>query len=211
MIRLSEAIARANCTSEIVPAFVREAYSLLRQSIIHVDQDDIDFDEEELEGEREGDRGRRSAEVDAEDSQDVEMSAAEMEAMDEMEESSMGVDGFGHNTEANPGPSSSHAGSTVAGGAAHPVAAAPAPKRRMVITHDKYMALQSLVVFHLSATERDTGKGIDRDELIDWYLEFKESEIQDVDELEYEKELITKTLRKLVKVTLLLAILVAED
>lgn len=30
MIRLSEAIARANCTSEITPAFVREAYTLLR-------------------------------------------------------------------------------------------------------------------------------------------------------------------------------------
>jgi DNA replication licensing factor MCM6 len=45
MIRLSEAIARANCTSEITPAFVREAYTLLQQSIIHVEQDDIDFDE----------------------------------------------------------------------------------------------------------------------------------------------------------------------
>jgi hypothetical protein len=43
-------------------------------------------------------------------------------------------------------------------------------------------------------------QGIDRDELIDWYLEMKEEEIQDVDELEYEKELVTKVLRKLVKV-----------
>jgi DNA replication licensing factor MCM6 len=73
-------------------------------------------------------------------------------------------------------------------------------KRRMVITHDKYMTLQSLIVMHLAAVERETGRGIDRDELIDWYLEVKEEEIQDVDELEYEKELITKVLRKLVKV-----------
>jgi DNA replication licensing factor MCM6 len=73
-------------------------------------------------------------------------------------------------------------------------------KRRMVITHDKYMTLQSLIVLHLAAVERETGKGIDRDELIDWYLEMKEEEIQDVDELEYEKELVTKVLRKLVKV-----------
>ena len=73
-------------------------------------------------------------------------------------------------------------------------------KRRMVITHDKYMTLQSLIVMHLAAIERETGRGIDRDELIDWYLEIKEEEIQDVDELEYEKELITKVLRKLVKV-----------
>ena len=79
----------------------------------------------------------------------------------------------------------------------------PEPKRRMIITHDKYMTLQSLIVLHLSATERETGRGIDRDELVDWYLELKESEIQDIEELEYEKELITKMLRKLVKVSLL--------
>ncbi|KAG8687089.1 MCM DNA helicase complex subunit mcm6, partial [Ceratobasidium sp. 394] len=35
MIRLSEAIARANCTIDITPAFVHEAYSLLKSSIIH--------------------------------------------------------------------------------------------------------------------------------------------------------------------------------
>ena len=63
------------------------------------------------------------------------------------------------------------------------------------------MQLQSLIVYHLSQVERETGKGLDRDELIDWYLETKEEEIQDVEELEYEKELITKMLRKLVKVS----------
>lgn len=204
MVRLSEAIARANCTSEITPVFVREAYTLLRQSIIHVDQDDIDFDEEELEGERDGARARPAPVDDIEDSQDVEMSAAEMDAMDQMEESSMGVDGVARvNGAAVQGASSSsRAGSVAADGTSiGPLVPAPAPpKRRMVITHDKYINLQNLVVIHLSATERETGKGIDRDELIDWYLETKEQEIQDVDELEYEKELITKMLRKLVKV-----------
>ncbi|KAG5654584.1 hypothetical protein H0H81_011559 [Sphagnurus paluster] len=193
MIRLSEAIARANCTSEITPAFVREAYTLLRQSIIHVEQDDIDFDEEELEGERGKAQTTTTA---ADDEDDVQMTAEEMEAMDQM--SSMPANIRVHVP--GPGPqaqSSSRAGSAALGTDAPP--AAPAPKRRMVITHDKYMQLQSLVVLHLSATERETGRGIDRDELIDWYLELKESEIQDVEELEYEKELITKMLRKLVK------------
>ncbi|KAK9470921.1 MCM2/3/5 family-domain-containing protein [Dipodascopsis tothii] len=45
MIRLSEAIARANCVDDITPAFVREAFNLLRQSIIHVDKDDIEVDD----------------------------------------------------------------------------------------------------------------------------------------------------------------------
>ncbi|KAK9447473.1 MCM2/3/5 family-domain-containing protein [Limtongia smithiae] len=61
MIRLCEAIARANCVDEITPAFVREAYNLLRQSIIHVEKDDVDVDddnddaampEDEIENER---------------------------------------------------------------------------------------------------------------------------------------------------------------
>ncbi|SCU97828.1 LAMI_0F11606g1_1 [Lachancea mirantina] len=42
MIRLSEAIARANCVDEITPNFVAEAYDLLRQSIIRVDVEDVD-------------------------------------------------------------------------------------------------------------------------------------------------------------------------
>jgi len=50
----------------------------------------------------------------------------------------------------------------------------------------------------LGSSGRPAGE-FDRDELIDWYLEMKEEEILDVDELEYEKELITKVLRKLVK------------
>lgn len=46
MIRLSEAIARANCTEEITPTFVSEAYDLLRLSIIRVDYDDVEIEEE---------------------------------------------------------------------------------------------------------------------------------------------------------------------
>ncbi|KAG5648824.1 hypothetical protein DXG03_000173 [Asterophora parasitica] len=199
MIRLSEAIARANCTSEITPAFVREAYTLLRQSIIHVEQDDIDFDEEELEGERGLARPAAAAANDADDDEDVQMTAEEIEAMDQMEESSMPANVRPHVSRPGPqSPSSSSRADSAAFDADMPPPPPP-PKRRMIITHDKYMQLQSLIVLHLSATERETGRGIDRDELIDWYLELKESDIQDVEELEYEKELITKMLKKLVK------------
>jgi DNA replication licensing factor MCM6 len=215
MIRLSEAIARANCTSEvwllplnyssplltsseqITPAFVREAYSLLRQSIIHVEQDDIDFDEEELEGER-GDTRPAAAPAGADDideyGNDVEMSAAEMEAMDEMEASSLPVPAL-PSTPAAPG----SPGST---GGAEPSEPAPAaPKRRMIITHDQYMTLQSLIIFRITEVERESGTGVDREDLVDWYLEKKESGFVDAQDVEYETELITKMLRKLVKVS----------
>jgi DNA replication licensing factor MCM6 len=124
------------------------------------------------------------------ETQDFEMSAADEGSDRRTQAGGLGI---------NDGPSQRGSGSPTPDHA--PMHAAPAPaRRRMVITHDKFMTLQSLIVIHLSSVERNTGKGIDRDELIDWYLELKESEIQDVEELEYEKELITKMLRKLVKV-----------
>lgn len=174
---------------QITPAFVREAYSLLRQSIIHVEQDDIDFDEEETATTR-GDIKPKASE---DDSQDVAMSGGDdTEMTDPMYAEPSGTDGS-TSTE----PQGLMAPKTPQYDAGNGPTSA---KRRMVITHDKYMTLQSLIVLHLAAIERETGRGIDRDELIDWYLEMKEEEIQDVDELEYEKELITKVLRKLVKV-----------
>ena len=47
MIRLSEAIAKVNCVETISSEMVVEAYSLLRQSIISVEHDDVEIDETE--------------------------------------------------------------------------------------------------------------------------------------------------------------------
>ena len=82
MIRLSEAIARANCVNDITPQIVREAYSLLRQSIIHVEQDDINFDDED---ELEADATRavaagRAADGDEDEGMDDDADIAAMEA-----------------------------------------------------------------------------------------------------------------------------------
>ncbi|KAF8213889.1 mis5 protein [Mycena galopus ATCC 62051] len=209
MIRLSEAIARANCTNEITPVFVREAYSLLRQSIIHVEQDDIDFDEEELEGER-GDTRPRPTAGDGDDNDndddegDVEMSAAEIDALDQAEASSLPTP-----QQPPPAPGSNSESDPANPSVGDQSVAPPAPaKRRMIITHDKYMTLQSLIVLKITAVEHETGKGIDRDDLIDWYLEEKEQagELQDTTDADYERELMTKMLRKLVKDNYLLEV-----
>ncbi|KAI9780274.1 MAG: MCM DNA helicase complex subunit mcm6 [Geoglossum umbratile] len=50
MIRLSEAIAKANCVEDITPAFVQEAFHLLRQSIISVEKDDVEVDDDDNDG-----------------------------------------------------------------------------------------------------------------------------------------------------------------
>lgn len=46
LIRLSEAIARAHCVDTISEHFVQEAYNLLRSSIVKVDHEDIEMDDD---------------------------------------------------------------------------------------------------------------------------------------------------------------------
>ncbi|KAF5101645.1 hypothetical protein D0Z03_000558 [Geotrichum reessii] len=65
MIRLSEAIARANCVNEITPEFVNEAFNLLRQSIIHVDHDDVEIDEEQENENQDGETIQNDSETQA--------------------------------------------------------------------------------------------------------------------------------------------------
>lgn len=62
------------------------------------------------------------------------------------------------------------------------------------------MEIMNLCVLHLSDIERDTGSGVDREELIQWYLEQKETEFETEEDLEYERELIAKALTKLSRV-----------
>lgn len=61
MIRLSEAIAKANCVEEITPEMVNEAFNLLRQSIISVEHDDVEVDEEEEDLAEDSETLRRAA------------------------------------------------------------------------------------------------------------------------------------------------------
>lgn len=185
MIRLSEAIARANCSNEITPAFVREAFALLRSSIIHVEQDDIDFEDDEDVVAPTGD-----ADLDG----DVAMDDADIAALDQVESSyknSSLLNGNGSSSLA--GPSSQPAAS------ASSAPAAPTQKKKTKITYNKYMEIMNLCVLHLSEIERDTGEGVDRDELIEWYLEQKEHEFAGVQDLENEREIIGKALTKLAK------------
>jgi len=181
---------------------------LLRQSIIHVEKDDIDFDEEDIQDEQPKDR-RGEDDVDV----DTQLTAEELAQL-EAAESAMSTTGVGTMSASATVASPSRAGGNPALLAQSsparqqppvpaPPPAAAAPQRKMKITHDKYMTLQSLVVLHLSEHERNTGQGIEREDLIDWYLETKENDVSNIDELEYERELIGKVLNKLVKVRLL--------
>ncbi|PWN50419.1 putative MCM6-involved in replication [Violaceomyces palustris] len=176
MIRLCEAIARANCRHEITPAFVREAYSLLRQSIIHVEKDDIDFEDDDDE--------IFNAAADA-----MEAEAAPTSSIDatNLMGPSSSVQPERRSTTAEPqaqatGPSPSSSG-----------------KKKFRITYDRYMEMANLIVLRVSEIERESMKGVAKKDMIEWYLLQRESEIETVEQLEEETELIKRVLSKLVK------------
>ena len=53
LIRLSEAIARVHLSDVVIPAYVKEACRLLKQSIIHVESADVSLNEEDEWGQNE--------------------------------------------------------------------------------------------------------------------------------------------------------------
>lgn len=63
------------------------------------------------------------------------------------------------------------------------------------------MEIMNLCVLHLSDIERESGTGVDREELIQWYLEQREMDFEREEDLDHERELIAKALTKLAKVS----------
>ncbi|KAL8988507.1 MAG: hypothetical protein Q9169_008543 [Polycauliona sp. 2 TL-2023] len=161
LIRLSEAIAKANCVDDVTEGFVREAFSLLRQSIISVEKDDVDVDEDDEEG----------------------------------------VEPHTHNNENNDAESDAEdADSPMANSTPLPT------KPKTKITYDKYMSLLNLLVRKINAEETATGEGVEGEELTIWYLEQKEDEFETQEDLEVERELVGKVLRRMVKDNILMQI-----
>jgi DNA replication licensing factor MCM6 len=164
MIRLSEAIAKANCVTEITPEFVREAYNLLRQSIISVEKDDVEVEEED----------EADIAIDAELRHNDHTSTADADI--EM-------------TDAD--------------------ATTYAPRReRTKITYDKYMSILNLMVRRVTEDQTSEEDGVEEEELLVWYLEQRESELETQDDLEQEKILARKVLKRMVKVTCLYSLFV---
>lgn len=81
--------------------------------------------------------------------------------------------------------------------AAEPEAAAP--RKKVVVSYDKYMSIATLLNTYLSEQERLTGTGVSRYELKQWYLEQREEDLNTMEELQEEQVLIDKVMKKLVK------------
>ncbi|KAI9705594.1 MAG: MCM DNA helicase complex subunit mcm6 [Candelina mexicana] len=181
MIRLSEAIAKANCVDDVSEEMVREAFNLLRQSIISVEKDDVEVDDEDEEpvngvGFRDGSTERRDGDGDA---------------------------NMNNDNDNNDNDEDDHqdANRAVANGprAASQTPAPQNPRQRTKITYDKYMAILNLLVRRVNEDEMTSGEGVEEEELVTWYLEQKEDELSSQQELERERDLVGKVVRRMVK------------
>ena len=168
LIRLSEAVAKANCVEEVIPKFVREAYDLLRQSIVTVEKDDIEVDEEE-EGPTHHGPSREDADDEMPDAHDQD----------------------GDSPMQDPGQSE--------GGDAQARQEQQA-RAKTKITYEKYMKILNLLVRRVNEDESHSGEGVEQEELLVWYLEQIESDLNNEAEMECERDLAVKVLKRMVKV-----------
>jgi DNA replication licensing factor MCM6 len=160
LIRLSEAIAKANCVTDVTEKFVLEAFDLLRQSIVTVERDDVDVDDEE-EPTRAPSRHRDS------DSPMADEDAPETEETQQQQETT------------------------------------PAPTRqRTKVTFEKFAKIQHMLATRIRDYEEAEGEGIPHDELIVWYTEQIEDEIDSVEQLGEESKLAGKVAKRMIKVSL---------
>lgn len=176
MIRLSEAIAKANCVGEITPEFVKEAYNLLRQSIISVEKDDVEVEDEDEEAALAAAAAAAAAE------------AQDGDAL--MDDGSLSAAGDARARTASRTPV--------------PFTPAAPPREKTKITHDKYVAMRNAFVKRVNEDQSTTEDGVEEEELLVWYLEQKESELETQEDLNNERTLAKKVLRKVCKVRCIL-------
>ncbi|KAH6619139.1 MCM2/3/5 family-domain-containing protein [Chaetomium sp. MPI-SDFR-AT-0129] len=177
MIRLSEAIAKANCVEDITPEFVNEAFHLLRQSIISVEHDDVEMDDDE-------DVVQEDIDTPMEDGETLRRAASAAAGTPQGDDEAMDED-------------------TARDPSAAPSAAAP----KQTIAYDKYITIVNLLASKVAEDETSgAGEGLSRDALVDWYLEQKEDELDGEAAYHAERELAGKVIRKMVKDNILMAI-----
>ena len=185
MVRLSEALARLHMDDFVKPAYVREAFRLLRKSIIHVETEDVTF---------ESDHGEDAD--DAEDPTEVQQVVRHLgEYMGDASEVGRPVEAQKHRQ----GKDSGHLTME------QPKAKINKSKKKKVqITNEEYQAMSTAIAVHLRSLEREEGDEEESTYLtwsqaVTWYLEQCESEIGDsMEELERIKKVTNLVIRNMI-------------
>lgn len=202
LIRLSEALARLHCDDLVRPSYVREAFRLLRKSIIHVETEDVTFDDVD-----EFDDGPPDDAM--EENGDADDWQAEMADAPPLAEAAGGdaMDAFNEGEEGQP--------------PAKPAKVKKAKKKakkKTQISFEEYESISNSIATYLrsreSEAERAEGEGEEEStyltwgQVVEWYLEQCEAQIGDsLEELKRLKKLTNLVLRRLVKVDHVLVVI----
>ena len=206
LIRLSEALARLHCDDVVKPGYVREAFRLLRKSIVHVETEDVTFDEGDEFDEEEPpqeDRGLEENQGDVDESGGPQGTPNDVPPPPVAEAS--GEDNMDETKEDE--------------GEPKPPKAKKAKKKKTQISFEQYESISNALSTYLRSRESEVeGEGDEEityltwGQAVDWYLEQSESAIGDsVDELNRMRKLTNLVLRRLVKVDHVLVVIGESD
>ena len=212
MIRLSEALARLHCDDIIQPQYVREAYRLLRKSIIHVETEDVTFDDEDDDDEFGGGMGPGGGDNGGDDQDEDMDDAPRRNKPGEVYPGELGAD-----DDYVAAADSHEAGATSAVVNKDDLSEPPQKKakkskskkkkkKKTQITFEEYEAISNAIAVYLRSKEDeggDDGEGtyLTWAETVNWYLDQCKSDIATSEE---ERERISKltnlVIRRLINV-----------
>jgi DNA replication licensing factor MCM6 len=186
LVRLSEALARLHLDDEVKPVYVREACRLLRKSIIHVETEDVTFDDEFLQEdmiesamEEEGVHELPNEHI--EDPQMIE------EKQDEME--------VGYNVDDSEPPEEAKDDRKTKG--------KQKKVKKSKITFEEYERIANSLAVYLRAKEEENPEKpvyLTWNEAVEWYLSQIQGEIGDsIEELNRMKKLTNLVVRRLIE------------
>ena len=183
MIRLSEALARLHCDNEVQASYVREAFRLLKTSIIQVETSDIEMDGDDepdatLPGAEESQETFTETQDDGPDTQEA-SHQGEYKEEDRNQQVQEETDG-----------KAKGAGSR---------------KRKTKITFEEYEAITNGIATHLRSLEEESkdsqSQHLKWKEVVEWYIEQMEHDIGDSVELLGEmRKKLNLVIRRLVNV-----------
>ncbi|KXS11015.1 MCM-domain-containing protein [Gonapodya prolifera JEL478] len=156
VIRLSEALAKLHCDPEVSAKYVRRAKQLLEESIIGVDSDAIDLDDE------------------------APAVAPAAEGIDADGGNSMDVDGEDENPPTQ--------------NASQPQ---PGQKQTLTLDYDKYRNITNAIVTKLRQQEERDLPDMKMSEIVEWYLESIEDELDSEEQLLLETKLVKLVIKRL--------------
>lgn len=201
MIRLSEALARLHCDDFVRPSYVREAFRLLKKSIIHVQTEDITFDDDiDENGEEKGDDGDDDNDQDGQVPHAGEYNREELEDGDDEPEKTkaeedIAPDSEDIKTEEPPKKKSKKSKSK---------------KKKTQITLEQYEAISLAITTYLRDNENEVTENDKEEdkkpsyltwgEVADWFISQSEKDIGDTDELKRMKKLVDLVIRRLLNV-----------